>query len=375
MTVETTVKPLWVDDEANLKYMLDDLSTQPRIAVDTESNSLHAYRERVCLIQFSTDANDYLLDPLALEDLSSLFPIFASSKIEKIFHAAEYDLICLSRDFGFEFSNLFDTMQAARIIGYKYVGLDNMLLEKFSVKVDKRYQKANWGARPLSSKQVNYASMDTHYLIPLRDLLEKELREAERWELAEDDFSLACDVEVPTEKQNGSSWKRFSSRKNISLRELTILSELTKCRDTIAERLDRPPFKVITNNMLLNIARNTPEKDVDLAGLGLSQKQIRLWGDKILAATKIGVKAPLVSKEQVERPGEALLKRLDKLKTWRKKEAEKMKVDSDIILPKRYLNILAEHPPGNLDELKSTMYESPNRFEKFGDQIYRLIGG
>ena len=355
--------------------MVDDLSTQPRVAVDTESNSLHAYRERVCLIQFSTDVNDYLVDPLALDGLSSLAPIFADPKIEKIFHAAEYDLICLSRDFDFEFANLFDTMQAARILGYKSVGLDSVLLEKFAVKVDKRYQKANWGARPLTVEQVNYASMDTHYLIPLRNILEKELREAGRWILAEDDFSLACYVDVPKEKKNGSSWKRFSSRKNISLRELTILSELTKCRDMIAERLDRPSFKVITNNMLLGIAQNIPEKDVDLSGLGLSQKQIRLWGDEILAATKAGMSAPLVSKEQAEHPGEALLKRLDKLKTWRKKEAEKLKVDSDIVLPKKYLNILAEHPPGSMDELKSTMYESPNRFQKFGDQIYRLIGG
>jgi len=375
MTFEATSTPLWVDDKTNLEYLVEDLSTQSRVAVDTESNSLHAYRERVCLIQFSTDVNDYLVDPLALDDLSPLSSVFADPKIEKIFHAAEYDLICLSRDFGFEFSNLFDTMQAARILGYKYVGLDNLLLEKFSVKVDKRYQKANWGARPLTSEQVNYASMDTHYLIPLRDILEKELREAERWELAEDDFSLAQEVDVPVEKQNGSSWKRFSSRKNVSLRELTILSELTKCRDMIAERLDRPSFKVITNNMLLDIAQNVPEKDVDLAGLGLSQKQIRLWGDEILVATRTGMNAPLVSKEPVERPGEALLKRLDKLKAWRKKEAEKLKVDSDIVLPKRYLNILAEYPPGNLDELKSIMCESPNRFEKFGDQIYRLIGG
>ena len=375
MTVETATTPLWVDDKTNLKHMVDDLSTQSRIAVDTESNSLHAYRERVCLIQFSTDVNDYLVDPLVLEDLSLLSPIFADPKIEKIFHAAEYDLICLSRDFGFEFANLFDTMQAARILGYKSVGLDNMLFEKFSVKVDKRYQKANWGARPLTSEQVNYASMDTHYLISLRNVLEKELREAGRWEFAEDDFSLAQDVDVPKEKQNGSSWKRFSSRKNVSLRELTILSELTKCRDTIAERLDRPSFKVITNNMLLDIAQNVPEKDVDLAGLGLSQKQIRLWGDEILAATKAGMNAPLVSKQQAERPGDALLKRLDKLKAWRKKEAEEMKVDSDIVLPKKYLNILAEHPPGSKDELKSIMCESPNRFQKFGDQIYLLIGG
>jgi ribonuclease D len=127
MTVETLPPPVWVDDQINLKRMAEHLSMQTRVAVDTESNSLHAYRERVCLIQFSTPKRDYVVDPLALEDLSLLAHLFSSAKVEKIFHAAEYDLICLKRDFGFEFNNLFDTMQAARILGYQYVGLDSIL--------------------------------------------------------------------------------------------------------------------------------------------------------------------------------------------------------------------------------------------------------
>jgi ribonuclease D len=375
MVIENIHPPIWVDDNINLEHMVNDLSTQIRIAVDTESNSLHAYRERVCLIQFSTTEKDYVVDPLAVEDLTSLASIFANPKIEKIFHAAEYDLICMSRDFGFEFTNLFDTMQAARILGYKFVGLENILFEKFSVKVDKRHQKADWAARPLTSAQIDYARMDTHYLIALRDLLENELRELGRWELAQDDFALAQNIDAPKYKMNGSSWKRFSSRKNITLRELTILSELTKSRDAIAEKLDRPPFKVIANNTLLDIAKNIPEKDVDLAGLGLSQKQIQLWGSQILEAVRHGVEVPLVKLDQARRPNDAVLKRLDKLKAWRKKTAEEMKVDSDIILPKKFLSILSEHPPGSPGKLKSIMQESPNRYRKYGDQIYRLIGG
>lgn len=355
--------------------MVADLAAQPRISVDTESNSLHAYREKVCLIQFSTPKKDYLLDPLALTDLRSLGPIFSDPKIEKIFHAAEYDLICLQRDFGFKFSNLFDTMQAARILGYQYVGLDSILSEKFDVKVDKRHQKANWGARPLTPAQLDYARRDTHYLFALRDLLEQELREQERWDIARDDFRLACQVDVPKEKMNGSSWKRFNFRKDVSHRELTILSELCVCRDAIAEKMDRPSFKVIDDNMLLDIARNLPEKDVDLAGIGLSPKQIRLWGGEILAAVRRGADTPLVKREQPERPNDAMLRRLDKLKNWRKKVAGEMKVESDIVLPKFYLNELAESPPKTMDELQSMMHESPHRFERFGDQIYHLIGG
>ena len=375
MTQQTLPPPIWVDKPATFNLMAADLSAQPRIAVDTESNSLHAFRERVCLIQFSTPKKDYLVDPLILQDMSPLAPLFASPKIEKIFHAAEYDLICLRRDFGFEFANLFDNMQAARILGYPFVGLDNILAEKFGVKIDKRHQKADWGARPLTPVQIDYARFDTHYLFQLRDLLEGELREKERWEIAQDDFFLACNVNDAKEKLNGASWKKFGTRKDLSLRELTIISELCTCRDQIAEKLGRPAFKVVGDDILLDIARNLPEKDVDLSGIGMSSRQIRLWGDEILAAMKRGLDAPLVKREQVKRPGDAVLKRLDKLKSWRKKIAKELAVESDVVLPKIYLSMLAENPPKNINELESVMCESPTRFKKYGTQIYSLIGG
>jgi ribonuclease D len=375
MSIERLPPPVWVDDQNNLERMVEHLSMPTRVAVDTESNSLHAYRERVCLIQFSTPKKDYVVDPLALDDLGLLAPLFSSAKIEKIFHAAEYDLICLKRDFGFEFSNLFDTMQAARILGYQYVGLESILAEKFNVKVDKRHQKANWGARPLSPAQLDYARMDTHYLISLRDLLEPELREKGRWGFARDDFNLACQVDEPKEKMNGASWKRFSTRKDVTPRELTILRELCLSRDAIAERMDRPSFKVIPDAVLLDIARNIPEKDVDLAGIGLSQKQIHLWGGQILAAARRGAEMPLVKREKAERPKDAVLKRLDKLKIWRRMVAEEMKVESDIVLPRNFLQMLAEQPPRDMEGLKKDMHDSPYRFELYGSQIFKLLGG
>lgn len=375
MTHQTIPPPIWVDQQSTFEKMVADLSAQNRVAVDTESNSLHAFRERVCLIQFSTPKKDYVVDPFTIQDLSSLAPLFSNPKIEKIFHAAEYDLICLKRDFGFKFSNLFDTMQAARILGYQFVGLDNILADKFGVKIDKRHQKADWGARPLTPAQIDYARLDTHYLFQLRDLLEGELREKERWELAQEDFSLACGVDTPKEKINGASWKRFAARKDISPRELTVLSELCTSRDRIAEKLDRPAFKVVTDDLLLEMARNMPEKDVDLAGIGMSPKQIRLWGDEILSAIRLGAEAPLVKREQAKRPSDAMLRRLEKLKVWRKKLAKEMSVESDIILPKPYLNMLAENPPKSLKELEVAMSESQTRFNKYGEDIYRLIGG
>ena len=375
MTDETLPPPVWVDGRQSLQHMLGDLNAQDAIAVDTESNSLHAYRERVCLMQFSTPQTDYLVDPFTIRDLSELGPLFANPAIQKIFHASEYDLICLKRDFGFECVNLFDTMQAARILGYQYVGLDNILFETFEIKIDKRYQKADWGKRPLTPEQIDYARQDTHYLFRLRALLESQLREADRWELAQDDFALACKVDVQKERGRGSSMRRFSTRKDVSPRELTILQELCQARDQIAERLDRPTFKVITDDMLLAIARNLPEDRAALAELGLSTKQVRLWADMLLAAVKRGEDAPLLEKQVVHRPSDTVLRRLDKLKAWRKELAQKLEVESDIVLPKRYLAPLAENPPHTLAELETVMTDSPWRLKNYGTQILSLVGG
>lgn len=375
MTSEILPPPIWVDRPATFEDMVADLSVQARIAVDTESNSLHAYREQVCLIQFSTPKTDYILDPFVFEDLSALAPLFSDPRIEKIFHAAEYDLLCLKRDFGFEFANLFDTMYAARVLGYPFVGLDNMLAEKLNIKVDKRHQKADWGARPLTAAQIDYARFDTHFLFQLRDILEKELEQKGRLQLAREDFVRACNVELPREKVNGASWRRFSARKDLSTRELTILSELCGFRDKVAEQMDRPPFKVLDDDMLLSIARNVPEKDVDLAGIGLSAKQIRLWGSEILAAARRGVESPLITREQIRRPNEPMLRRLEKLKNWRKTLAKDMGVESDVILPKVYLNPLAENPPRTIEDLKLILGDSSWRFHQYGTQILKILGG
>ena len=371
---ETLSPPVWVNTTQLLKQMVDDLASQDRVAVDTESNSLHAFREQVCLLQFSTSKTDYLLDPLVLKDLSILAPIFSNPRIEKVFHAAEYDLVCLRRDFGFSFVNLFDTMQAARVLGYPAVGLDRLLGDKFKIKMDKRHQKANWAARPLTKDQIHYARLDTHYLFDLRDALEQELREKQRLEYALEDFNRACVMEEQKQRLNGESWERFSGRKDISLRELTVISQLCKWRDKEAAKLNRPPYKVVMDDVFVALAKNPPEQKVDLSAAGLSEKQIKLWGDQVLSAIRLGVKAPLVERKQLERKNDAVLRRLEKLKAWRKSIGMEMQVESDIILPKPYLGLLSENPPKTLDELRDLMKDTPSRVDRFGAEILMVLG-
>lgn len=364
--------PVWVATSSALESLVTDLSQQPRIAVDTESNSLHAYREQVCLIQFSTPNADYLLDPFALPNLESLAPIFADPHIEKIFHAAEYDLICLHRDFGFTFASIFDTMQAERILGYEKVGLDAALERFFGVQVNKRFQKADWGTRPLPRDLLEYARFDTHYLIPLRDLLQTELEAKGRWSLAYEDFRRACYMNGESAERSSEPWERFAGRRDLNLRELTILRELANAREQIAAKLDRPPFKVITDDKLLAIARSVPKTKKELANLGLSEKQLGRWGAEILAAVGRGANAPLVKRKPAHRTDEAVIRRLDALKEWRKKVAAQIGVESDIVLPRPFLFTLAERGGS---EMKSILASSPTRLEQYGEQILKVLGG
>jgi len=364
--------PAWIADPESLEGLSGELGRHSRLAVDTESNSLHAYREQVCLIQFSTSRMDYLVDPLTLDNLTPLAPIFADPNIEKVFHAAEYDIITLKRDFGYIFTNIFDTMQAARILGNKQVGLENILAEKLGVSINKRYQKADWGRRPLTPELLNYARMDTHHLLALRDLLYTELENAGRWRLAREEFGRLCHVNGSTSNVC-AAWLRVRGAQQLGERELTILNELCLWREEKAKRMDRPLFKVIGDRTLVRIAQAAPQRTNQLAEAGLTNKQIDLYARDILAAIRHGRQSGLVRRPFSAHPDEAYLRRLDALRQWRKIAASKLGVESDVVMPRAFMETIAEKNPNDMEELAEAMPDSPWRLEKYGKRILELL--
>ena len=372
MPAERLPPPTWVATSSALQKKADELARFPRIAVDTESNSLHAFREQLCLIQFSTPKTDYLVDPLVLKDLRALAPIFENPKIEKTFHAAEYDLICLKRDLEIKVVNLFDTMQAARILGYKQVGLDSVLSEKLGVTLNKKYQKADWGKRPLSAEMLNYARLDTHYLLELRDSLEAELKERDRWELAQEEFIRLAQgnggnkAEIP-------AWKRVKGAQKCSDRQLAILQELCAWRESQARNMNRPLFRVIDDQSLVSVAQAAPKNQDELAAIGLTARQIDIFGIQILEAVEHGKINPTVSRPRLVRPSQTYLDRLNKLSEWRKTTAHKIGIESDIVLPKNWMHLIAEKNPKNIKELALVMPQAPWRLEQFGGDIVKAL--
>ncbi|HVN55297.1 MAG TPA: HRDC domain-containing protein [Anaerolineaceae bacterium] len=376
MESEDLKPPIWLDRPGGLARAAANLAACSVLAVDTESNSLYAYQEQVCLIQFSTPSQDFLIDPLAIQDLSVLEPIFSNPDIEKTFHAAEYDLICLKRDFGFRFNNLFDTMIAGRILGRQVVGLSGMLEEEFGIVLDKRYQRADWGQRPLPPAQLAYARLDTHYLLALRDRLKEQLIVAGRWEMAQEDFQRMCHVNgnARSEEDGLDACWRIPGVQDLDPQRVAVLQLLCQFRDAHARILNRPAFKVMSNQVLLEIARACPLTFQELAEIpGLSERQGQRYGREILKTVQEGLASPPLVKPSNPRPDERFLLRLEALRAWRKHTAQQIGVESDVILPRDVMFAIAEANPRSGGELRAVMELLPWRLERYGDQILKAI--
>ncbi|MEW5718697.1 MAG: ribonuclease D, partial [Chloroflexota bacterium] len=224
-----------VQTPSALDALCATLTAQTAIAVDTEADSLFSYFEKVCLLQFSTREADFIVDPLAFaattDGIAALAPVFANARIEKVFHAAEYDILCLKRDYRFTFAHIFDTMIAARILGWKNYGLGNTLQERFGVALNKKMQRADWGHRPLSAEQIAYAREDTHYLLRLRDVQMEELMSRGRVEEAREEFERLTRVEPAPRRFDPDAYWNITGARDLNPAQLGILRELYRFRD------------------------------------------------------------------------------------------------------------------------------------------------
>ena len=368
--------PVLVADQDSLGRLVGALAPYPVVAIDTESNSLHAYRERVCLIQFSTPAADYIVDPIRLPDLSPLAPFFANPDQQKVFHAAEYDLICLRRDYHFEFTNIFDTMSAARTLGWPQVGLAAILDTHFGVTMNKKYQRADWKRRPLTPEQLDYARLDTHYLGALRDRQLQALTESGRWLEAHEEFARLAQLRGDSDNAapDPMAFWRVKGARDLTPARAAVLQALFAYREQQAERLDRPPFKVMGEATLMELARRAPGHAEDLRRLpGMTPEQIHRHADGVLHAIQQGLQAPAPRAPQADRESDEVRDRYDRLHTWRKERARARGVESDVILPRTALWDLARRAPRTQGELAHITDFGPWRRDTYGDEILALL--
>lgn len=366
--------PQFVDQQSVFEKILRDLKGEKTLAIDTEANSLYAYHEQVCLIQISSSKKDYIIDPLALEDLSPLGDIFSNPGIEKIFHASEYDILIMYDEYQFGFQNLFDTMLAAQILGRKKLGLDALLEEIVGIQVNKKYQRANWGKRPLPADMLQYAQLDTHYLIKIRHTLAAELEKKGLTPIATEDFSRACRVHRQDREEKLAPYWRINGARKLPPQKAAVLVKLFEYRDQVARRRNQPVFKVLSSQALLNLAEQCPTSAQQLLKLDLVGKNaLRRHKEGLVQAIKAGLASDPVRPPRREQTDDSFFAREKALRDWRKQTAGKMSVNSAVVLPRELLYALISNNPTNREELAKVLADVPWRLERFGEDILSIL--
>jgi ribonuclease D len=375
-----SVPYLWVDSQALLSQMTAVLSHASRVAIDSEGDSLYHYREKICLIQLSTNEQTFILDPLALRNLESLAPIFADPNVEKVFHAAINDIAGLRRDFGFTFARIFDTQAAAQMLGYEQTGLAALLEQLLGVHHPKERQQDDWSRRPLNQEQLEYAARDTHHLLDLRDLLERKLRELNRWEWVEEEFVYLAASEHALREFDPEGFRRIKGSRELQPKEQAALRALYVLREKYALELNLPPFKVINNPVLLDLARRPPARLSEvLQRKGLPSRLLARLAPQILDAVCVGLSKDLSgnddpgSRERWRTPSADFRKRLERVKKWRMEKSRALKLPPGVLFPGFLLEWLAGLPSVTLEDLRSNPELRRWRVEAFGAEILQLL--
>ncbi len=342
-----------------LEALVAELREEPLVAVDTEAASFHRYQDRVYLLQVSSRRQTAVVDPLAVGTLDPIGELLADPAIETLFHDADYDLRLLDREYGFRAESLFDTRIAAQLLNEPGIGLAALLEKYLGVRLDKRFQRADWSARPLSPEMLEYAASDTRHLPELRDILAGRLEERGRMEWAREEFELLTRVRASDPNGTEPGWLRLKGAKALKPRELAILRELWEWREGVARRADRATFRVLNNEPILVMAKNPP---ADLAALkavpGVSGDQAARRGREILAAVRRGLELPESELPRVERPPRrapdpAFEARLERLKAQRNQLAREHDLAPGVLCPNGTLEAIARANPRTLEELQA----------------------
>ncbi len=292
-----------------------------------------------------------------------------------IFHAAEYDIYVLKRDYGYTFANIFDTMVSAQLLGYKAIGLAALIEHHFGVKVPKDEQRSDWSRRPLTERQLNYAVGDVVYLARLTKKVRQELKHVGRLRWAEEEFDTLCQRKWPDRKFDKQGYFRIKGARKLDPRSLSVLKELFLMRDARAREIDRPPFKVLGNRTLLEIAAAKPRRAGQLKGIkGITDLLVRRMGDAILAAVDKGrgVDHPPIPKStgngrrRVDRKTE---RRVTELKKWRSKRSQELTLDPGVLCPNAALEAIAWRSPDTGADLEDVPELKGWFVREFADEV------
>jgi ribonuclease D len=364
-----------IQTQPALEQLFAELSGEPLLAVDTEAASFHRHHDRVYLLQVSSRSRTAVVDPLAVRDLAPLGRVLADPGLEIVFHDADYDLRLLEQQYGFRAARLFDTRIAAQLLNEPGIGLAALLEKHLGVRLDKRFQRADWSARPLPPELLRYAADDTRHLPALRDILRERLATRGRLAWAEEEFALLEQVRWSASEDGGPAYLRLKGAKLLRGRALAALRELYRWREETAAGADRAAFRIINNEPLLEIARTLP---TDLAALrairGVGPDLVERRGREILAAVRHALELPEQELPRIERPPHrqpdpAYEARVERLKAVRNQLAAKLDLAPGVLCPNSTLEAIARTMPADREGLRAVPGIRRWQVEEFGGQL------
>jgi ribonuclease D len=335
--------------DSELEKILPLIAGNDRIAADTEADSLHCYREKLCLLQISLPEGDFLIDPLSGNDLAPLTALLAKKEI--VLHGADYDLRLLRRGLDFRPSRLFDTMIAARLLGHREFSYAALVEKFFGVTLAKGSQKANWALRPLSPQMKKYASNDTHYLLPLAQQLERELIARHRLRWFQQSCARAIEATAVDRERDGEEAWRIRGAGLTHGREAAVLRAIWHWRDKEAERTDRPAFHILRNDQLLEVARRAANGGSIPTFRHFSERRAHTFQAVLGEALALTEEHwPEKEKRRGQRPTPEMVRAAEAIRRKRDEAAVQLGIEASFIAPRAAIDaIVAESKPA--DEL------------------------
>ena len=347
----------FIETVPELERMARILAGEKIIAVDLEADSMYHYFEKVCLIQLATELHSFVVDPLAVKNLSCLKAVFADLRIRKVFHGADYDIRSLYRNFEIEVNQLFDTQVACKFLGLRETGLEAVLRSRFQINLDKKFQKKDWSARPLSGEMIEYAVADGMHLIPLARLLERELQDKGRLSWVEEECASLSKVR-PSPPNSGPLYLRIKGAELLDSRSLALLEAILQFRNARAKKVDLPSFKVLGKEAVMDLAQKNPLTLEELEACKiLSQKQVNRFGTALIEEMKLAMATPeeylpVYPRELKDKVEAAVRKRIKALKAWRDVQAEDLKLEPGVIFNNALIHATAAINPRCIEDLE-----------------------
>ncbi len=373
-----TESALYLDQVPEVDRFLTEISNVKELALDTEGASFHRFLDRIYLLQISTRDQSAIIDPLPIGSPVKLGQLLESKNVEVVFHDADYDLRLLHQDYGWHATNIFDTRVASQLLGIKSFGLAALLEQFFEVKLDKKHQRADWSMRPLTPDMLAYAAQDTRYLLQLKDHMKGELKRRGRMHWAEEEFARLEGTHWEAE-DGMEGFLRIKGARDLSRRELAVLREVANWRNAVAAQLDRATFRVMGNEVLLEIARRAPKSTSELGAIkGMPKGMIERAGADIVAAIRRGMDAPEAElpkfpKGQRWNKDRDFDDKVGRLKAVRDAAATRLELDPGVLCSRERLENVARSGAKTVQDLAAVPDLRRWQIEEMGEGFVRAL--